>query len=789
MAKSRPPDEPKSASGNFTEEAISWFYAEVRKGRNPYKVAEQIGASRASARKWMHKVSGRYIDGEDLTPLQVRNRMYEGSDEFNIGDIKSVVIPAPITRFEDLSDQAKQGYSEFGHWRTRYMGRRHIPWQVEMGHMLMAWHEEAVKENERLRGILNTPPGGGKTTTVTHDFPGWLICRNRNIRTALGSRTTPQATAYSRRLRNTLEKNTLLNVDFGLFKPEDTEVWRQDEFIVDGVTGSAASLEYKLALAGFDFNDPHIKRRLENPDDELWAHIKAVEAVWMAGEKESTVKALSQQMGFLGGRFDISLWDDLVDDKNSKTPEMRDGLATWWEEYAVSRAEPGGIVALVGTRFGKYDLFRHCRDMTYSTDEDFEDLLMGRLMPGMTEEQIVDIKEDLAKELVDKYGVPYDELMGIATLTPDENGLIQPKRIQQRVYRYVKYPAHDDHVCTNPLSMKQIDHIDCLLDPTRFKWPDLVKAREANPRKYALTYNQEDESTEDNLIQEVWLTGGVGDDGIMYSGCYNYNRTLLKVPELLETRDDDGYMPRQDCYSIATVDPSAVNWWSIQWWIWDAKKDTDYLMDILRVRIAADSFLSYSTVKREYHGIMDMWQKRSRDMNWPISLWIIEQNAAQRYLFQHTWVKEWMKDQRVHIKGHESDPTKADEDFGVQILRPRYREARVDLPYSQDDMQTRLKVAEFKTELTEYPDSPTDDMVHGHWFLEANRYKIPPSLKVPTAGVSAGMDHPYQDSMPPRLVQETQSSRLTPEELAQGPQGHSRRRRSTPGDWQTYQER
>jgi hypothetical protein len=291
-----------------------------------------------------------------------------------------------------------------------------------------------------------------------------------------------------------------------------------------------------------------------------------------------------------------------------------------------------------------------------------------------------------------------------------------------------------------------------------------VKAREANPRKYALTYNQEDESTEDNLIQEVWLTGGVDDNGIIVPGCYNYNRTLLQIPPHLEESDEQGYMPRMDCYSICTVDPSAVNFWSIQWWIWDAHTDTDYLIDLVRARISSDSFLSYSVRDRKYHGLMDTWQERSVAMNWPIALWIIEENAAQRYLFQHTWVVEWMKDWSCHIKGHETDPRKADPEFGVELLRPRYRTGHVDLPFSQDDMRTRVVVSEFKQELTEYPDSPTDDMVNGHWFLEANRLKIPENMKVPSARPHM-IQHPYQDSMPGYLRDQSRSERQNPDDI------------------------
>lgn len=774
-----PPDVLRTKGGHITEETKAWFYTEVRRsGRNPYKIGEQIGISRPSVRKLMLNLSGQYADGGNLTPKQLAERMYNATDdEGNLPDHPIMMdIPDPITRFKDLSPVAQQAHKELGFFRKRYLGRRNILWQVEMCLLIMSWLEEAKRRNERVRGVLNTPPGGGKTTTVTHDFPAWVIARDRNIRIGLGSRTTPQATAYTRRLRNTLERNTLLAVDFGRFKPEDTEVWRQDEFIVDGVTGTEATLEFRLALAGFDYSDPRIRRRIEVEDDPIHEVLKAIENVFVSGEKEPTAKALSQQMGFLGGRFDLNLWDDLVDNKNSANPDLRDKLAEWWEEYAVSRAEPGGIVALIGTRFGKYDLFRYCREMTYSTDEDLDSMLMDRITSTMDNETIAAIKEDLMREVYDAGG----DLVEAEIVYPDgydENDptspqpIVEASRMQHKVYRYVKFPAHNDEECENPTSLKSIDHIDCLLDPVRFRWHDLLRAKESNPRKYNLTYQQLDEATEDNLVQEVWLTGGLdAQTGVIYPGCYNYGRRLLEVPRHL-TENQDGYFPRTDCYSVATVDPSAVNWWSVQWWIYQQREDRDYLVDILRARLSSDSFLSYSPKTREYHGIMDQWQKRSIDMNWPIGLWIIEENAAQRYLFQHTFVMEWMKEYKVSIKGHQTDRIKADVEFGPQALRPRYRRGEVDLPFSQDDMRTRAAISEFKQELTEWPDAPTEDMVMGHWFLEANRYLLGESLKVPSFGATS-IKHPFQDTVTERMQRDSVRERSGSSRAPQAAPGH-----------------
>lgn len=764
-----------------SEDTKAWFYRQCRKGRNPYKVGEQLGISRATVRRLVKAAGSRWVDGDELRPKQVAARIYESAEGKGVeGDLTMAgEFPDPITDPDQLKPKARQAYHELGYWRQRYLHRRTIAWQLEMCQILLNWYQEAQRTNERVRGVVNTPPGGGKTTTVTHDFPGWLISRDRSIRIGLGARTTGQSNKYSRRLRNTLEKNALLNLEFGRFKPLETEVWRQDEFIVDGVTGIAATTEYKLALAGFDYEDPRVQKRLKNPDDEIHEMMKAVESVYLTGEKEATVKALSHEMGFLGGRFDINLWDDLVERKNSRTPELRDSLAEWWDAEAVSRCEPGGVIGLIGTRFGKYDLFRRCRDLTYTAETDLEDELMKHVHGGMSEEQIQAIKEELEQELVDKHGVPYAELEDPESThsAVDDDGNLDFSNLGKnvrKVYRYVKYPAHDEERCKNPASPKQSDHVQCIIDPMRFKWHDLMRARASDPRRYALTYQQEDESTEENLIQEVWLTGGTDENGLILPGCFNYSRRLMEIPEDLDP---------SECYSVATVDPSAQNWWSIQWWIWDAERDQDYLINLMRSRLSSDSFLSFSRRQDDYHGVMHQWQIASALAGWPIGVWIIEQSAAQRFLFKHTWVNEWMQETRTQIMGHDTHGNKADEELGVETLRPRYRLGLVDIPYHQDDLKTRAVVDEFKQELTEWPDAETEDMVMGHWFLHFQRYRLPKGLRVSTA--RRGVRHPYASpddpgGMPERLQEANRDLYTVKKDLKVVRRGHkaarSRRR-------------
>lgn len=749
MADTRVTPPPNHSPGKrLSIEAKAWFYEEVKKGQNPYRLGERLGVSRPTVRRLMKIMNAAY---EGASPKETARRIsLDSSPDGGYPDPKLEVASL-------VHPQAIQAWHEFGYWRNLLLGRRHIPWQVEMVQILMSWWEsgqrvKGTEESEVIKGIVNTPPGGGKSTTITHDFPGWLITRNRDIRIALGARTSGQSQKYTRRLRNTLDKNTLLNIYYGRFKPLEPEEWRTDRFIVDGVTGHEATMDYKLALAGFDPTSPEIAHRLKDPNDEIHVILEQIQTAYLTGEKESTVASLSQDMGFLGGRFDINLWDDLADKNNSKTADQREATAEWWFAEAESRCEPGGLVALIGTRFGKFDIYRHCKDLTYQTEDDADEMTLEAVTSQFTDEEMQQVREELEKELVDKYGKNYSELA-----TPDISGGMRKSR---KVYRYYKFPAHNESVCENPTSIRNADHVKCVLDPKRFSYTHLRKVQAADPRKFNLTYQQDDEDTEDNLVQKVWLTGGVGDDGIIVPGCYDYTRRLLELPSDLNP---------DNCFSVMTVDPSAQNFWSIQWWIYDKENDIDYLMDILRVRIASGTFLDYDIKRRQFKGIAEDWTRKSQAMGWPVGLWIIEQNAAQRYLFQNSWVNEWMKNHHMTIKGHQTGRNKADPELGVETIAPRFRNGRVNLPFHDDDLNTKVKVNEFSRELTEWPDALTEDMVMGYWFHHANRHIYPEAMKV---GRPTKTQHLYADSMP-----EYVTGKLVPKK-PHFHEGHSRRRRN-----------
>lgn len=330
----------------------------------------------------------------------------------------------------------------FPEFRLRYFGRTSMPWQAEAAEAVA--HLLATKEREYV--VMNEPPGSGKSTLFTHDVVCWLVARNRGIRVQIGSRTERQARMYVSRIKRTLERESpmlaspeakeqgtaqdavaAMSVDFGQFRPEGrSELWRADALVVKQ-DGQAAD------------------------------------------DKEPTVSAWGMDSGFLGGRFDLVVWDDLVDSKNTRSQESSDALRDWYFTEAESRLEPGGLLLLQGQRISPNDLYRTCLDQT------------------------------------------------------DHKG--------GKKYRHIVYKAHDEVKCSaahSPASPPWPD--GCLLDPRRLPHHWLETIRSNNPRQYALMYQQEDGVGTGGLVERAWLEGGPGPDGTVHTGCYDARRKIKEPP-------------------------------------------------------------------------------------------------------------------------------------------------------------------------------------------------------------------------------------------------------------------
>ena len=548
------------------------------------------------------------------------------------------VLKDPLT-MPELGEEAKRALKDFGYFQRRYFGRIPYAWQIDAARQAVEYLASPDKEYL----VVNCPPGVGKTTLFTHDIPAWLTVRNRGIRGMMGAATTSLAERYTNRLRRTLDRTL----------PEKAS----DDDILRG-----RAVDAEATLAG-DFG------RFRAIGDTWTAGqfiVQPYEDQGSSSEKEPTWSAYGMDAGFIGGRFDFVVWDDLVDPKKQKTLEAKEDLQNGWDDVSEPRLEPGGLLILQGQRISSDDLYRYCIDKVVGEDED-----------------------------------------------PDTGEIIG----ETKKYHHILYKAHYDELCMGAETHKRDAPgypKGCLLSPYRLPWREINALKSNRAERFEVVYQQQDSDPATVLVKPDWIHGRNG-----APGCVDVDRDRLELP-----RNPDGtYSLSGDLISVMTVDPSPTKYWAILWWVYQPSTEFRWLMDLERSPMQADEFLDFNIAQQKHTGLLDEWVQTSIDLRLPITHVIVEDNAAQRFLLQYNHVRTWMAKRNVEIIPHSTHRNKSDPDYGVDSIRQHYQFGRVRLPYKRDSdgwvCSTRLI-----SEVTQYPHGRTDDIVMAHWFLEWNLPRI-----------------------------------------------------------------
>lgn len=493
-------------------------------------------------------------------------------------------------------------------------------------------------------------------TTLLTDVCLWVTVRNRRIRGVYGSRVYNNAERVTRRMRRYLERTTPVQA-----KPEDV------------ASGLAVDAEACLALDYGLFRPP---TRID-----LWRaseFIVAQDDDTPIDEKEPTWSAVGMDTGFLGNRYDLIVWDDLVDNTTIRTVDAIEAQRKWYDDEAESRLEPAGAMFLVGQRFAANDLYRFALDKKVPLDDD----------DGLDDTEIAELEAE-----------------------------------QPSVYGHVKFVAHDDSKCEKDHGRDAPPQPQgCLLDPKRIPWRELNRLRANNPAKYAIQYQQEDANPEQALVKQIWVDGGVDrDTGIEHPGCWDPDRGLAELPTGLVA----------PFISFATADPSPTRYWGLQWWIYTPQAAQRlWLMDCLRVRMGGNDLLDWIADSQQFTGVMEDWQQRSIAAGFPIRTWIIEVNAAQRFLLQYDHVRRWRSAHNVNVLPHQTTLTKLDPKLGVDMVASWWVNGRIRLP--KRGLHAAAASRHLVDEITRYPNAGTDDQVMAHWFAIHHLPRLTPAKDTPT---------------------------------------------------------
>jgi hypothetical protein len=385
-------------------------------------------------------------------------------------------------------------------------------------------------------------------------------------------------------------------------------------------------------------------------------------------EKEPTCSSYGMDSGVLGNRFNLAIWDDTVDKTTIRTMEATENQRQWWDDEAETRIEPGGLMWLIGQRMAANDLYRYCLDKNMPLSEDDED---------------------------------------------DE----QTENSQRNKYSHVLYLAHYEDRCQGRATHRRDAPAypdGCLLDPYRLPWRDLYDTMHTKTQTWRVQYQQEDADPATSLIRMVWVHGGTDPDaGTTHPGCKDETRGLLELPKMLKGPH----------YYFATVDPSPTKWWAIHYYCYTPEASNRlWLLDLLRVKMGGNELLDIDPNTGTYSGVMNDWQERSVELGMRITDWIVEINAAQRFLLQYQFVANWQGKHNVNIRPHQTTIRKLDPNLGIDMVRDWWAFGRVRLPYK--DTAARLASLKLIDEATKHPHGQSDDQVMAHWFAVTHLPKI-----------------------------------------------------------------
>jgi hypothetical protein len=176
--------------------------------------------------------------------------------------------------------------------------------------------------------------------------------------------------------------------------------------------------------------------------------------------------------------------------------------------------------------------------------------------------------------------------------------------------------------------------------------------------------------------------------------------------------------------------------WALVWIIYQPETNIFHIVDIERTKLTAEELLGYDTTTGAYSGIMQEWQDRSNDLGYPISHWVVEINAAQRFLLAHDFVRKWQTREQVNVVPHQTHRNKIDEQLGVEaLLPPLLRTGNLRFPTMRGNWKTLAAVEELCAWHRDKKNGT--DIVMALWMAvlnlpNLNRVKKPPRLWRPS---------------------------------------------------------
>jgi hypothetical protein len=517
----------------------------------------------------------------------------------------------------EMAADAIRGLADFEFFRRAFLGHVSMPWHLDLAERLL---ETRGRFPEKSYLLANEPPGTGKTTLCSHDYPIWETTKDRARRSAIVSASMPLAANLTGRIKRSLEravapkaKGDLLRaglavdakwplcVAYGRFRPDGQDVWRRERMVVAQV------------------------------GDMLVA------------DREATFTAFGRDTLMVGDRFDYMSLDDVQDPGSFRTNTQAELDYEWIDAEVEPRLEPGGTLVLPMQRLDANDVSAHCiaKVVAPGEGEDGPDDGLPRQYVRVVYPAHADRSCRGLHRLSDP---PYDP-------RDEENSgcLLDPVRASWRDISGVKRNDPDRY-------------------ETQYQQKDGSPASVLVPKIW-LDGGVE---TENGLL--------VAHPGCydQHRGLNQY--PALEGPTVSVVTVDPSPTLYWSCEHWVANQPTSLRFLID---IDRRKMGGPDLLDYNPHAPLAGAGGLPAELSR-YSGLLHEWWLRSLAGPHPVRFVVVERNAAQRFLIQQSMLQRWMALAGVLVIAHDTHMNKSDPKLGVTSIKHHYRHGRVRLPHADE---------------------------------------------------------------------------------------------------------
>lgn len=418
------------------------------------------------------------------------------------------------------------------------------------------------------RFLFNVPPNHAKTTSISINYAVWRIHKDPNIKIAIISKSQGLAKKILGAIKTRLTSNAYREMHLS-FAPDGG--WKDPD-------GSWNATQIYV----FGKND---------------------------GEKDPTVEAVGLGGSIYGGRFDLIIVDDAIDNENAHRHEDQ---VDWLTTIIDSRLPPdGGSLIVVGTRISSTDLNSELRNL--KTEEE------SQFFTYLSQPAVLDYHDGDSST--------WETLWPFTNAEKDQNGA--------HLRCFNCYALPDDCVCEKPFHSYM---------KVRWDGPRLARKRfPLGERRWSL----------------VWQQQQIPDDATFPQQYVNTSINRARQPGIMSVTGmghrENGM---QGLYVIGGLDPATVGHTSM------------LVMGVDRVtqkRWVLDGFNQQATSPAAMRDAV----KRLTDQ-YHINEWVIERNAFQRFLTQDPDLNAFLRSRGCKLTEHYTTGNKLDPDFGVMSLVPLF---------------------------------------------------------------------------------------------------------------------